>query len=321
MKVFKIEIAIFLILLLGAIVFQLAKSLTSELQGSPQAAEDTHIIVLGIAQDAGYPQINCQKSCCQNLWTDKRKRKMVSSIALRDPQSKRAWLFDATPDFKDQLQLLKEGGYTLEGIFLTHAHIGHYTGLMQLGLEALVAENIPVYVLPRMKEYLENNGPWSQLVSLKNIELRLINDSIPVSLSPGVSVETELVPHRDEFSETAAFTIRTNTSSALFIPDIDKWNKWDKDINVKVQNVDLAFLDGSFYRNGEIWGRDMSLIPHPFITESMIQFSTLSAENKNKIHFIHLNHTNPLLNTSSSERKEFDKTEFKLAQEKGIYKI
>ena len=255
------------------------------------------------------------------MWTNKSKRKMVSSIALRDPQSMKAWLFDATPDFKDQLQLLKEGGYTLEGIFLTHAHIGHYTGLMQLGREALGAEKIPVYVLPRMKEYLETNGPWSQLVNLKNIELRLIKVTIPVSLSKGISVETEIVPHRDEFSETAAFTIRTNTGSALFIPDIDKWNKWDKDINTKVQNVDLAFLDGTFYQNGGIWGRDMSLIPHPFITESMIQFSTLSIENKNKIHFIHLNHTNPLLNASSEERKEFDKTEYKLAQEKKIYKI
>ena len=295
MKVFKIEIAIFLILLLVAIAFQVAASLTSQLKTPSEAAKDTHVVVLGIAQDAGYPQINCQKSCCENLWTNKSKRKMVSSIALRDPQSMKAWLFDATPDFKDQLQLLKEGGYTLEGIFLTHAHIGHYTGLMQLGREALGAEKIPVYVLPRMKEYLETNGPWSQLVNLKNIELRLIKVTIPVSLSKGISVETEIVPHRDEFSETAAFTIRTNTGSALFIPDIDKWNKWDKDINTKVQNVDLAFLDGTFYQNGEIWGRDMSLIPHPFITESMIQFSTLSIENKNKIHFIHLNHTNPLL--------------------------
>ncbi len=321
MKVFKIEIAIFLILIFGTIAYQMAKSLTSELQSSTEGSEGVHLVVLGIAQDAGYPQINCQKSCCQNLWTDKSKRKMVSSIALRDPQNMKAWLFDATPDFKDQLQLLKEGGYTLEGIFLTHAHIGHYTGLMQLGREALGAENIPVYVLPRMKEYLETNGPWSQLVSLNNIELRLINESIPVSLSAGISVETERVPHRDEFSETAAYTIRTNTGSALFIPDIDKWNKWEKDINTKIQNVDLAFIDGTFYQNGEIWGRDMSLIPHPFITESMIQFSTLSTENKNKIHFIHLNHTNPLLNASSEERKEFDKTEYKLAQEKEIYKI
>lgn len=274
-----------------------------------------HLIVLGIAQDAGYPQADCKKSCCKELWNDKSKRKMVSCLGLRDPSSKKAWLFDATPDFKDQLKILEADKYELAGIFLTHAHMGHYTGLMHLGREAMGAKKIPVYVMPRMKEYLETNGPWSQLVSLENIEIRQLQSKIEVPLTESLNIKPFLVPHRDEFSETVGFEINSKKTEALFIPDIDKWEKWDEDINLIVKQCDYAFLDGSFYRNGEIWGRDMSQIPHPFIEESLNRFSGLEDADKKKIHFIHFNHTNPVLDQRSMEYIDFEKTGFRLAEE------
>lgn len=280
-----------------------------------------HIIILGIAQDAGYPQANCKKDCCTELWSDKSKRKMVSCIGLRDPKSKKVWMFDATPDFKDQLKLLLKDEYELAGIFLTHAHMGHYTGLMHLGREAMGSKSIPLYVMPRMKTYLETNGPWSQLVELKNIEIIPLNNGVDISLENSLNVIPFLVPHRDEFSETVGFNIKSSNTSSIFIPDIDKWDKWTTDINEKVKEVDYAFLDGTFYKNGEIWGRDMSQIPHPFIQESMARFSSLTIEEKEKIRFIHLNHTNPLLNNLSSESKEFASSGFNIAKELEIYKL
>eukprot|EP00957_Ditylum_brightwellii_P156501 11911053-Ditylum_brightwellii.AAC.1 len=65
---------------------------------------------------------------------------------------------------------------TPDGIFLTHAHIGHYTGLMYLGREALGAVDVPVYAMPRMRSFLKNNGPWSQLVSLGNINIQNLEE-------------------------------------------------------------------------------------------------------------------------------------------------
>ena len=319
MKIFRIEFVIFLMLLLATLIYRLYYKEKQSITISESV--DSHIVVLGIAQDAGYPQINCMKSCCKDIWNNPSLKKMVSSIGIRNPESKKAWLIDATPDIKEQLNLLLSDGYTLEGIFLTHAHMGHYTGLIELGREAMGANAIPVYVMPKMKNFLETNGPWSQLVSLKNIDLKVIDDNVKIALTEGLSINAFQVPHRDEFSETVGYKITGPEHSAIFIPDIDKWEKWEHDIKEEIKKVNFALLDGSFYRNGEIWGRDMSQIPHPFIEESMSMFSELDSEHQSKVYFIHLNHTNPMLNKKSEEYKYFDKAAFHIAQEQQIFDL
>lgn len=275
------------------------------------------VVVLGIAQDAGYPQIACGKKCCRSIWHDPSKRKSVSSLGVVD-QGK-TYLIDATPDIKDQLENLKTVAHTTqaipEAIFLTHAHMGHYTGLMQLGREALGGDKVDVYTMPRMHKYLSNNGPWDQLVSLENIKLNRLKADSTIALSNTLSITPFKVPHRDEYSETVGYKIIGSNTSVLFIPDIDKWHMWDRDIKAEILKVDYALLDGTFFANGEIIGRDMSSIPHPFIEESMTVFKDLPNEEKNKIYFIHLNHTNPLLNLHSAEAKTFKNSEFRLAQE------
>ena len=124
--------------------------------------KEPYLLILGVAQDAGYPQIACQKSCCQRVYKTPKNKRLVSSIALIDPISNESWVFDATPDFTHQIKMvskhLKEKMLP-DGVFLTHGHIGHYTGLMYLGREALNASNMPVYTMPRMKRYLTTNGP------------------------------------------------------------------------------------------------------------------------------------------------------------------
>ena len=315
MKVFRVEFIIFGLLAIAAGILLLKNKYAPE-----KPAQDFEVIVLGIAQDAGYPQVQCKKSCCKNLWSDKSKRKMVSCIGIRDNVHNQAWMIDATPDFKDQLEILLKDRYEFKGVFLTHAHMGHYTGLMQLGKEAMGSEAVPVYAMPRMKEFLATNGPWDQLVSQDNIRLEDMNDHEKILLNNGLSITPFLVPHRDEYSETVGYKVNGN-KELIFIPDIDKWEKWNKDINQYIQSTDYALLDGCFYRNGEIWGRDMSQIPHPFIEESTKRFSALSKENQEKIHFIHLNHTNPLLNPYSKESKEFEQTHYSVAKEYGIYEI
>jgi len=267
---------------------------------------DVFVVVLGIAQDAGSPQINCQKSCCKDLWDKPEKRQKVVSLGLVDRIENKVWLFDATPDFKDQLQQLlsylpEANINSLGGIFLTHAHIGHYTGLMDLGREALGANNVPVYAMPKMKSFLETNGPWSQLVDLNNINLFALNADSTINLTDDLRLTPMLVPHRDEYSETVGYRVQGVSKSFLFIPDIDKWNKWDRDIKEEVENSDYAFLDGAFYSEEELPNRNMSEIPHPFIPETMAIFKDSDLQIREKVIFIHLNHTNPLLR----DNKEF----------------
>lgn len=284
------------------------------------------VIVLGIAQDAGYPQSGCYKGCCRELWNHPEKKKMVSCLALVDPVSKERWIFDCTPDFPKQLHVLDSlvPGNTeevLSGIFLTHAHIGHYTGLMYLGRESMNAKAVRVYAMPGMHEFLQSNGPWEQLVTLENIHLKPIKEDSVIKLNDRISVSAFTVPHRDEFSETVGYRIKTQNRSLVFIPDIDKWEKWDRKILDLVNENDYLFLDGTFYKNGEIPGRNMSDIPHPFIEESMILFFGLSQNEKQKIFFIHFNHTNPALLENSEAQKEIYKAGFSLAKELGVVQL
>lgn len=307
----KLSALILIIVLLGCAQKQ------EKIKDSISSAEiiGPHIVVLGIAQDAGFPQTNCKKSCCKDLWTNKKKRRTVSSIGLRNPADNKSWLFDATPDFTDQVDRLQKGRYTLDGIFLTHAHIGHYTGLMYLGREAMGANQLPVYTMPKMKSFLKDNGPWSQLVSLKNISLQDLKPNEGQRLNNELVVTPILVPHRDEFSETVGYSIQGPSKNALFIPDIDKWSKWNESIIAQFDVYDFLLLDGSFYDNNELPNRDMSEIPHPFVVETMVALEGLPKESKAKLHFIHLNHTNPLLDTQSPEYQEVIRQGFKVCEE------
>lgn len=277
---------------------------------------DPFIVVLGIAQDAGYPQIGCDKECCKKYWDKKVPKQRVSCLALFDPATNQKWIFDATPDLTEQLHeadKIQKGN--LSGIFLTHAHIGHYTGLMYLGREAMNAKGILVYAMPRTYDYLQANGPWSQLVSLKNIQLQKLKADSTIKLTGKISVTPILVPHRDEYSETAGYSIKTGNKSVLFIPDIDKWQKWERDIKKLVQQYDYLFLDGTFYKDGELPGRNMAEVPHPFMQETMDLFNDLPSAQKSKIYFIHFNHTNPFIDRSSMEYNEVKNKGFNTAVE------
>lgn len=265
------------------------------------------LAVLGTAQDAGFPQSACQKDCCRAVWENPALREWVSCMAFVNPSSQQAWMFDATPDFKDQLNYLqKDLQSDLAGIFLTHAHMGHYTGLMHLGREAMGAQSMPVFAMPKMATFLAQNGPWSQLVQLENISIQRLKKDSTQEVTASLKVTPLQVPHRDEYSETVGYSIQGPNRKALFIPDIDKWEKWSLDINTLVEEHDLAFLDGTFFANGEIPGRDMSAIPHPFVEESLAKFGNMTAANRAKVYFIHFNHTNPVLQPDSEASQQVE---------------
>lgn len=273
-------------------------------QPKAQSQNQPYLVVLGTVQDAGSPHIGCTKDCCTPLFNQPDPTRKVVSLGLIIPEDSSAFLFEATPDISSQLAYLNrlrgKSNHTMpDGIFLTHAHIGHYTGLMYFGREAINADSVPVYAMPKMRSFLASNGPWSQLIALKNIELKGIENEKPLSLPQEIQVTPILVPHRDEFSETVGFEISGPNKTALFIPDIDKWEKWNFNIKEQIKQVDYAFIDATFYDAEEVGYRDMSEIPHPFIVETMELLKNLPASEKSKIHFIHLNHTNPALDTTS----------------------
>ncbi len=279
-------------------------------------AASPYVVVLGTGQDAGVPQMGCDTPFCMKAWKDAAIRQSVSSIALVDPDSKGRWIFDATPDMPAQFEFLKgatsDRSNNIGGIFLTHAHIGHYTGLMYLGRESMGAKEIPVYAMPRMQQMLEQNAPWSQLISLKNINLLPLADKTSVRLNDRLSIEPFLVPHRDEFSETVGYRIKSNGKSLIFIPDIDKWQKWQTPLADVVKASNYLLIDGTFYADGEV-NRPMSEVPHPFVSETMELLKGLRSRERAKVYFIHFNHSNPLVQGNRRKIREVVKNGFHIA--------
>lgn len=258
------------------------------------------LVVLGSGQDGGAPQLGHDED---PGWTNPSLRRTAACIGLVDRATGRRWLIEATPDLRDQLHRFSaiapptgSPGPALAGLLLTHAHIGHYTGLMFFGQEAAGAQGLPVWVMPRMAAFLAGNGPWSQLLALGNIQLHALAHGQPVQLAPALRVTPLLVPHRQEFSEVVAFRIEGPHRRVLFLPDIDRWEDWDA-AGVRVEDhvraVDVAYLDGTFFSGDELPGRDMSQIPHPTISSSLERFAALHAQERAKVRFIHLNWSNP----------------------------
>ncbi len=278
------------------------------------------IVVLGIAQDGGVPQAG---NFDDARWDDLSLQRSVVSLGIIDPRSGKRWMIDATPDFRRQLLTLQRVAHgaarpVVDGIFLTHAHMGHYTGLMFLGHESIGAKSVPTYAMPKMAEFLRTNGPWSQLVAYKNIELLPLTAGSPVELAPDLHVTPFLVPHRQEFSEVVGFRIAGPSRSALWLPDIDSWREWDAmgtRLEDAIASVDIAYLDGTFFANGEIPGRDMSGFPHPFISHTIERLAPLPASQRAKVRFIHFNHTNPALAPNSAARRAIEAAGMRVAEE------
>ena len=263
------------------------------------------IYILGNVQDAGLPHIGCQHKFCKEKFNEFEEY-FTTSIAVVDPLERKYILFEATPDLPYQLNYLEKEIFNEfllpESIYITHAHIGHYTGLMYFGREALGAKNIMVKVLPKMGDFLKTNGPWNQLVDINNIQIQNLNFGLNTNELRNITVTPIQVPHRDEYSETAGFIIEGRNKKALFIPDIDKWEKWNKNLKQLVYEFDYLLLDSTFYDSDEI-NRDISEIPHPLVIETINLLDDLSREQKDKIYFIHMNHTNLMLDPSSELTK------------------
>ncbi len=253
-----------------------------------------YVLTLGIAQDGGHPQPGCARPCCADVSV----RHLPACLAIVDPEADLRWLVDATPALPEQLQRLAVSAPgPLSGILLTHAHVGHYLGLAFLGRESMGVRGLPLGVQPRMASFLAVNGPWNQLVALGNVRLWT---SASFDLGPRIRVEAVSVPHRDEYSETVAFIIRGPSRSALWLPDLDRWEDWDRRLEAVLAEVDVAWIDGTFWADGEL-ERDMREVPHPRMVDTLGRLAALPAAARAKVRFVHLNHTNPALRANSPE--------------------
>lgn len=280
-----------------------------------------YTILLGTAQDGGIPQPGCRRSCCKNLPATR--HRLPCCLGLVDPESGSRWLIDCTPEFPRQLQRFDEQfrpegdppNAGLEGILLTHAHIGHYTGLVHLGTEVMATDRLPVFVMPKMKSFLKENEPWRRLIQQRNVELRDLAEGEQLRLSDQIGVQPVGVPHRDENSETVAMIVRGPHRALLYLPDIDGWDAWSTRIEDLIGTVDAAYLDGTFFDAYELPSPRRETVPHPRIADTLKRFSVLTLQERSKVHFLHFNHTNPAQRPDSEAAHLIGEAGMHIAQE------
>jgi len=287
--------------------------------GQGGAATGPRLVVLGTVQDGGLPHAACACSRCDRARREPGARRLVASLALYDPDGETVVLVDATPDVREQLDRVaalrgrKTPGVDrapVDGVLLTHAHVGHYLGLAYFGFEAIHTRGLAVHCTPAMAEFLRSNAPWSQLVRLENILLREIVPGEVQRITASVSVTAIDVPHRNEFADTVALLFRGPRSTVLYVPDTDSWPAWDPPLLDILQDVDVAILDGTFFSVDELPGRDIASIGHPLITETMDLLQERVRAGTLRVHFTHLNHSNPALDEAGPARRALESRGF-----------
>ena len=280
--------------------------------------------VLGTAQDGGLPHASCSCDRCVLARHDPEQRRRVASLALVLPADDEVYLFDATPDLPAQLTLLEDRRGSargrvdrspLSGIFLTHAHIGHYLGLAYLGYEVIHTQDLRVVATPSMAAFLRANGPWSQLVNLRNITLEELAPGGRYQIGSRVEVSAVRSPHRDEYADTVGYLVGGPKRRVLYLPDTDSWSSWQEPVAALLQKVDIALVDGTFFSADELPGRSIEEIGHPLIQESMDLFQDLVDNHGLEIYFTHLNHSNPALDPASAVRKQIEERGFHVLEE------
>ena len=273
------------------------------------------ILVLGSAQDAGVPQIGCLCANCKEARKNRAFERFGPSIALLHPRKKFCYIIDASPDIKQQIEIIRNhltinNNFPITAIFLTHAHYGHCSGLWQLGKECISVKNLPVYCTSKMKSFLATNHPFHHLIDDKNIQINdfLIDEELDFE---GFSIKSFEVPHRNEFADTVGYKIKSD-KTLIYLPDIDDWN--DQILEI-ISEADFALIDGTFYSSTEL-PRSI-VVPHPPIDRSI----ELMKDFDTKIYFTHLNHTNKILIRNGKEKKEIIKKGFKIASDGLVLEI
>lgn len=293
---------------------------------APAAAPVVKAVVLGTAQDGGVPQAGCDCARCAAARRVPARRRWVASLGLWVPGRRRLYLVDATPNLGEQLGVLRhleprapgrQDRRPVDGVLLTHAHIGHYLGLAFFGFEAIDSRGLPVWASARMGDFLRRNGPWSLLVARRNVELRTLTPGTPVELEPGLEVTPLVVPHRDELSDTLGFVVRGPRHRLLYVPDTDGWAAWKVPLPQLLarERIDVALLDGTFHDPAELPDRDVRQIGHPLMTATAALLGDAVRAGRLRMWFTHLNHSNPVLDPASPERRALLAAGFGVAED------
>lgn len=267
------------------------------------------IQILGTAQDGGIPQLGCNCSNCKLAHNDESYARLVASIAIIGNSN--TILVDTTPDIVKQLNNLRNykapsSKNPIDGVIITHLHLGHYIGLLQFGTEAAATKELAVYTTEEVKEFITTNKPFKYLKERKQISLCRLTLNNEISFNE-FSICPFEVPHRNEDGNTIGIEIKNDKtdSTLLYISDTDSLTN---EIIQKINSAEKVVFDGTFYSEDEL--PRQKDVPHP---PMMTTATILGYQDPKKFYFTHLNHSNPAVNSRSQEAKALEKMNYGIA--------
>ncbi|MGI9586307.1 MAG: MBL fold metallo-hydrolase [Acidimicrobiia bacterium] len=245
---------------------------------------DIRLIVLGSGQDGGTPQFGSPGAVGSD--------RSASSVALVVSDGP-VLLFDASPDIRSQARLLPTRGpddQPVDAVFVTHAHMGHYAGLLHFGKEAAATSNIPLFAPDSVVTFLEANEPWATLFNDGHLESFPLDHG--TATVEDIEVQAIPVPHRPDFSSTCAFTVSVQGDPwILYVPDIDSWDLWPE-ASTELARHPVCLIDATFSDQAELPRRDFSDFPHPLVWDTINRFAEIATTTR--LILTHINHSNAL---------------------------
>jgi pyrroloquinoline quinone biosynthesis protein B len=269
-------------------------------------------IVLGSGQDGGVPQFGTAGGLGP--------QRSASSVAVVGSDGS-AVLMDASPDLRSQYRRLvaspeyaaRSSSEPFDAVLLTHAHMGHYTGLVHFGKEARGTRAIAAYGSPSMLAYLDANEPWASLFAEGHLRAVAVEPGETFEPIPGLRAVGHAVPHRPDHSDNVGFELTApSRGSLLYLPDLDRWDAWP-DAHDVLARVDTALIDATFYDEMEHPDRDISTIPHPPVTDTIDRFGYLAGGTR--LILTHLNWTNRLCDPAAPEQDRVRSAGFGVAHD------
>ncbi|MDP6528474.1 MAG: MBL fold metallo-hydrolase [Gemmatimonadota bacterium] len=255
-------------------------------------------IVLGSVQDGGFPHLGCACEACLSAVGDPRRARRVACLGLITRGG--VAVIDATPDLPAQLrELARCAGQSFDtpprALLLTHLHAGHVAGLPLFGREAWAATGTPLWATEANLHFLESQEPLARLFREGHLSPQVLHPGWDTALDD-LMIQAIPVPHRSEAGDTVGFRIEGPERSLFYAPDLDALTP---DTIAQVRAADVAILDGTFFRRSELNRDDSNAVPHPAIADSLPVLAGIDTE----IRFTHMNHTNPVLDPDSPDRR------------------
>jgi pyrroloquinoline quinone biosynthesis protein B len=289
------------------------------------------VTILGTAQDGGIPQAGCSCRRCLDAHIDLKLRKYPVSLGILGVDGTKH-IIEITKNLSEQLVIWtpdKNELFIPETVSITHLHLGHVEGIGQLGKPVMGLREVDVYLSPKNKDVFDNRSDIVLMEDEGNIRIHSKNFYHPFEPKDGCGFSLQFIPipHRSELGDNAAIIIKAEGKSILFMPDQDSWGEtldYHSKENIrdflKMFDIDEALIDGTFWSMDELPRRDISKIPHPTIQET-IQLLGSKREGDPEISFLHLNHSNPVNDLGSEQRKVVEENGWKISEIGDVLKL